>query len=346
MSQSRRSKPTLSEVAALAGVSQATASMVLNNSEKLRTREQTRQKVQEAARALGYSPKAGRIQPVASGLRKIAYVVNDVGVGIAIDSVNGARETAWLNDYLLSVMSYGNDDRLLQAVLEEVRLGGYAGILFASRSTRTIIEPQLPTGLPVVFLNARCQEKSRWPAITPADLVGGYQVTQHLIEQGFRRIAHITGDLAMEASTLRLEGYRRALSSHDIPLDEQLIREGNWNPLNSYRETLDLMTLKQKPDAIFVAGDTMAPGVYQALKELGLKVPEEVAVAGYDNSRVSRQLEPLLTTFELPYYEMGQFAVETLLALLDGKEPSHRLIKYEGRLLVRESSQGLRAVSG
>lgn len=337
MSRSNRSKPTLRDVAHDSGVSLATASVVLNRSKRVHISEETRQRVLDAAEQLGYQPRS-RKGSQSHDARRIAYVVNHVDKDISISSVNGAREVAWQHDYLLYVMSYGSDNNLKASIMEELEKGGFAGVIFASNVTREIEVPELPAHLPAVILNGYAKERMPWPTILPADLLGGHMATQHLIDRGYQRIAHISGEEWMDASRFRQEGYRRALVSNDRIVDESLIRRADWHTMTAYQETMSLMKLSSPPDALFIASDEMALGAYLAIRELGLKIPDDVAVVGYDNSGLSEELSPGLTTVELPYYEMGQLAAETLLNQLSGKASPLNVIKHEGNLVIRGSS--------
>ena len=114
----------------------------------------------------------------------------------------------------------------------------------------------------------------------------------------------------MEASRQRLKGYRQALATADLPFDPDLVRDGNWQPLSGYEATHALMRLPSPPTAIFCANDLMAVGCYEALRELGLKIPDDIAVMGYDDREIARHLHPPLTTVLLPHFEMGTIAAE------------------------------------
>ena len=119
----------------------------------------------------------------------------------------------------------------------------------------------------------------------------------------------------MDAARDRLRGYRQALATADIPYDPQLVREGNWQTSAGYEHTLALMKLDDPPTAIFCSNDRMAVGCYEALKETGRAIPDDVSVIGYDDEEVARHLSPQLTTLVLPHREMGRWAVEHALAM-------------------------------
>jgi LacI family transcriptional regulator len=140
----------------------------------------------------------------------------------------------------------------------------------------------------------------------------------------------------MEASRDRLKGYRQALAAHDIPFDAALVQPGNWEPSAGYERTVDLMALPDSPTAIFCANDLMALGCYEALKEMGKRVPDDISVIGYDDREIAQFARPPLTTMLLPHYEMGRIAVEQLLeAPAGGRKPPQ--VKVECTLVERSS---------
>lgn len=169
----------------------------------------------------------------------------------------------------------------------------------------------------------------------PGEVMGGFAATEALLKKGYRRIAFIDGEMWMEAAKDRLTGYRNALTTHEIPIDEALIREGNFLPSGGYEQTLALLDEGLSFDAIFCANDLTAVGCYEALKERGLRIPDDVAVMGYDDQEIAQHLNPALSTVLLPHREMGQWAVDFLLSRTS--RSSQRVYKLECPLVMRES---------
>ena len=190
--------------------------------------------------------------------------------------------------------------------------------------------------MPTVLLNCFVQDHSL-ASVVPGELLGGYVATLCLLRAGHRRIAHIHGQSWTDPARDRLSGYRRALAEHDILFDPALVRPGNWEPPTGYEHTAALMALPEPPTAIFVANDMMAVGCYDALKERGLRIPQDVSVVGYDDREIAQFMRPPLTTVVLPHYEMGVQAAATLIGgdlRPDGRQPQ---IKVECTLVERES---------
>jgi LacI family transcriptional regulator len=159
-------------------------------------------------------------------------------------------------------------------------------------------------------------------------------VTKH----GHRRTALIKGESWMEAAGDRAVGYRRALSTRDIPVDPSLERQGNFLPRSGYEQTHALMDLDDPPSAIFCANDLMAVGAYEALKERGLAIPGDVAVMGYDDQEIARQLSQPLSTVLLPYREMGRWAADYLISTWKYREGRAIQFRMDCPVVLRSST--------
>jgi LacI family transcriptional regulator len=290
----------MTEVALEAGVSQTTVSLVLNDARGARLSADTRRRVQDAARKLGYKLTAAK-STAANFAGTIAFVVNefstDPWMSLAMD---GAREKAWEQGITICAASTRGDTRLEHAVLQSILSQPLVGLIYGTIHTRRIDPLDLPRRVSTVLLNCYLADRSL-PSVLPAETMGGHTATDHLIQAGHKRIAMINGEPWMDASKDRLKGYRQAHASADLPVDPELIRNGNWEPSEGYHHTHDLMDLPAPPTAIFCANDMMALGCYEALKERGLRIPQDVAVMGYDDREVARYIHPPLSTVVLPH---------------------------------------------
>ena len=142
----------------------------------------------------------------------------------------------------------------------------------------------------------------------------------------------------MDAAVDRLKGYRQALSTHDIPFDSKLVRNGDWLPLQGYELAKELLSIKTRPTAILCANDLMALGAMEAAAEVNLRVPEDVSIMGYDDQELARYTHPPLTTIVLPNYEMGRYAAELLIdTYTSGRQLRTGVIKVDGPIVERGS---------
>lgn len=304
---------TMVDVAKLAGVSQATVSMVLNDTGGTRVQEQTRKLVRDAADQLGY--RVWMRAPVGSGgLQAIGFVIDDSTsnpiVNMAIDA---ARELAWESGAVLVVLPTQGDERLRASALELLFAHRVVGVIFAAFFTREYSLPQKLHSVPTVLLNCFTPNDAV-PAILPAHAQGAETAVEHLIAAGHRRIAFINGESWMVASRDRLRGYKRALKAAGIAFDEELVRSGNWLLSRGHDCTRDLLAMDDPPTAIFCASDKMAIGAYEAIKEAGLSIPGDISVVGFDDEPTARFLDPPLTTIRVPHEDLGRRAVTHLYA--------------------------------
>ncbi|PBI82356.1 LacI family transcriptional regulator [Rahnella victoriana] len=331
----KKNKVTMSDIAREAGVSQATVSLILNNSRSVKLSEETRQRVFNTALSLGYKKMPAPHSD--NGQEEIALLINAMpSYDPFVDALSEAREAAWKHNTLLTVYDYGDDAELAVRIIAQLNQRRCAGIILASPVTQAIDYAPFAnqTQLPVVLLNVYDRAFPLLPTFLPDDRANALQITRHLIDQGATRIAHIMGDNWMEACEMRLEGYREALSQAGMAHDDQRVLATNWSLNETYRATLELMKLPEPPDAIFCSSDWMTIGCYQALTELHLRIPQDILVAGYDDQRIADQMTPKLTSVQLPYFELGRMAVEYLCS---GEDAATRVI-MAGKLKVRAST--------
>lgn len=305
---------TMKDVGIEAGVGQTTVSFVLNGRSDMGINEETTNRVIRAAQKLGYKPRPVGRPPKSDGLSAIGIMVDELASDLwAAITVEGAQERAWEQNILLNVAMTGSDKEYEAAVLKRWSADRVLGVIYTSIVTRAVT---LPTGLfahNAVLANCY-DEENRFPSIIPAERQGGQAATQVLIDAGKRRIAFITGETWTEASRQRQQGYERALHKSGLKVDPNLIVEGNFHSLRGRSATIELMSRPKPPDGIFCANDLTAIGCYEALKEMGLQVGNDVAVMGYDDSEIAQQLDPPLSTVQLPHREMGQWAIDAILS--------------------------------
>ncbi len=312
----------MADVARMAAVSQTTVSLVLNDVPGIRISDAARRRVLEACNTLGY-----RIGPRGAGrLQVIGFLADELSTSpFTAVSADSARDALLERNAVLMVASTRNDAAVETAVLDLWAKQGVSGVIYSRIFTRVVRPPPQLAAVPAVLLNCR-QTRPSLPAVVPAEQDGGCTATQHLIEAGHRRIAMIGGEPWMEAARQRANGYRQALREAGLPAPAELFRVGNWTQASGYAETAALLRLAKPPTAIFCANDLMAQGCYDAAREFGLQIPEQLSVVGYDNRPLSQFMEPALTTVDLPHSEMGRWAAEVLLESLPSRIRTTRML--------------------
>lgn len=332
-------RATMMDVARAAGVSQSSVSLVLNGMTGARISDATRQRVVAAARELGYVlPYFRRSLPQAPG-QLIAYLADELSTTVfPVQNIDGARDAAWESGFLVSTHATRSNVQLELATIESIRRNpALIGIVYATIFTREVELPRALEGIPVVLLNCYTSAGDHL-SVVPAEVVGGFNATNVLIQHGHRRIGLINGEPWMDASADRLVGYRQALATADIPFDASLVIDGDWLPASGREHFAALMQRPSPPTAVFCGNDMMALGALQAATDLGLRVPDDISIMGYDDQVIAGYAQPPLSTVVLPNYDMGRKAVELLIDVaVHGKRPPARLVKIDGPVIMRGS---------
>ncbi|MGO4476385.1 substrate-binding domain-containing protein [Massilia sp. 2TAF26] len=341
MTKAVRGRPTMTDIAKLAGVSQSTVSLVINHLSGAKVSRATRETVLRIARELGYPLERhqGRHDNrPGQAPNLIVYLTDELTTSPhAMQTMDGAKDGAWDQDCLVAAFATRGDPGREQAVLARMLdHPALLGVIYATIFTRAVTLPAALDGVPTVLLN--CHEREcRHPAVVPAEQQGGYSATMHLVAGGHRRIGFINGEGWIEAAADRLKGYRHALLDAGIPFDPALVREGDWQVESGYAHALSLLDGPDRPSALFCANDLMALGALDAARERKLAVPRELSVVGYDDQDLARYTHPPLSTVLLPNYEMGRWAAETLIALARGGKVSNAVFQSECPLVSRDS---------
>jgi LacI family transcriptional regulator len=335
---------TMTDIARVAGCSQATVSFVLNKTPGIKLSTETRERVIETARSLGYAaPNFAHLDVINTAVPatdgKIGFIVDQLATSPeAVVAIEGARQASWNAGNIILVAQTLNDPEMEPRTIRALVEQGISALIYMAIFTREVTLPKAiyELGIPVILLNCYSMDHA-FPAVVPSEIAGGQHSTRHLIQRGHRHIATITGEPWMEAAKDRLKGYRRALATADIPFDPALVIEGDWSASAGYEATKKLLMRKDRPTAIFCQNDRTAIGCYEALKEAGIRIPEDISVIGYDDEEISRHLHPQLTTSVLPHRAMGRWAIEQLETLTGSTGKYHPITKLECPLVERLS---------
>jgi LacI family transcriptional regulator len=312
---------TMMEVAQHARVSQTTVSFVLNNAETPNIPDETRQRVLQAVAELGYRPNA-----LAQGLRMkrsgfFGFVTDVIAITpYAGKIVEGAQDAAWENGKILMLVNTKADPEIETTAIDTLLMRRVEGIIYATMYHHPVAPPAALREIPTVLLDCFVEDR-QIPSVVPDEFKGGLDATRYLLEKGYRRIGYINDIHITPASVGRLEGYRAALASFNVPFDPDLVCSDVSKQDGGYRGAQRLLQLKDRPRALFCFNDRMAMGAYDAIRKMNYKIPEDVAVFGFDNQElIAAHLYPPLTTMELPHYQMGAWAVQKLVEILSSVE--------------------------
>ncbi|MFT4294050.1 MAG: LacI family DNA-binding transcriptional regulator [Micropruina sp.] len=333
---------TLADVAALAGVSQTAASLVLNNRPGSRLSAQAAERIRAAAEQLDYRPN-----PAARSLRSgktniVAFVSDDVTVTrYASAMIRGLLDVAEDHRRTVLIAETGSNPRRIREAMRAIIDRQPDAILFGRMGAREFDVPKVPADLPVVLINATSPRG--YPSVLPAEFEAGRTVTRTLLDAGHRDIAIIGVDREAAADprqsvtiAIRYDGIFDALATAGVT-PSWVYSSLLWEPDTGYRAMRELLASDARPTGLICLNDRLAFGAYQALTEAGLRVPDDLSVVSFDDDIVASYLRPGLTTAAIPYEEMGRRAMAMLLS---DPEPEHQLVPMPLRL--RESVRALR----
>jgi DNA-binding LacI/PurR family transcriptional regulator len=326
---------TIRQLAEAAGVSVATVSRALSNSDHPINPE-TKQRILDLARRMDYRPNQ-----VARSLRTdrspiIGVICDDITSPFTTAIVRGIQDRLRADNYFCIVINTDWDPASEQRAIQDLAGHSIEGIIFAETSHQFANLELNIEDKKCVFVH-RLFPQDYANSIVPDEVYGGHLATHHLIKLGHRRIGHIHGSQSFFSSGERLQGYRRALEEAGIAFDPALVEDGNFEVEVGYRAASKLLALPDPPTAIFAANDLMALGTIYAAHDKGLRIPDDLAIVGYDDQKIASLARPKLTTVTLPCFEMGQASAELLLAQIQQGAPLTEEIRIKGRLIVRES---------
>ncbi|MDI3547556.1 MAG: LacI family transcriptional regulator, repressor for deo operon, udp, cdd, tsx, nupC, and nupG [Halanaerobiales bacterium] len=324
----------MSDVAKKANVSIATVSRVFSSPETVA--EETKKKVLKVVEELNYTPNVLARQLRKMETKTIVVVVPDITNTFFSRVLRGIETIARENGYRVLLGDTENDITLENEYLKTLYEKHADGLILLTARTDRITIEKLSENYPVV-LACEYLEGSNLPTVSIDNISAARKATEHLIKLGHRRIAHITGPMNVILSRDRLKGYKQAMESYELEVDPILIQEGDFYYKTGYNLMLKLLFIENPPTAVFAANDEMAIGAIKAIQSQGLKVPEDIAIVGFDNIKMSAIFSPSLTTIGQPTYKIGEKAMNLLLDLIRGKKLSKNQFVLDDKLIIRES---------
>lgn len=328
---------TIQDVASMAGVSVATVSRVLNNS--MSVSEKTREKVLEAIKKLNYQPNLLGRNLRRTETKMILVLLPNIANPFYARIVKGIEDIAHKNGYNIMLCNTDSDRNREKVYLELLKNRLADGLIFmASELSRDELE-KIGSEFPVV----QCCEYREGAGISHVsidNITASYKAVKHLIGLGHNRIGMITCRNNFVSTIHRETGYKKALEEAGISFDQRLLEYGDYGFKSGLRAAVQLLSLDDRPTAIFAISDIMAVGAARAAKERGFSIPEDVAVVGFDNISFSSMYDPAITTISQPKYDLGCIAMQLLLKQIsnDAKEPGEIVLEHE--LVIRSSTVG------
>lgn len=311
---------TMKDIATQLGVSVSSVSLVLNDRDAGRVNRETAGRIRELANTFGYVPNQLARSLKSKQTQTIGLVSDRVAtVPFSSAMLAGAQEAAWRHGYVLMLVDTGGNEDLQTPAVQSLLQRNVDGLIVAATFHRTVEPPKVPVSTPVVLLDSRPDSDERSADfVVPDEERGAFDAVTHLIEAGHRRIGFCTVSAYPIADALRTEGYLRALAAAGIPADPDLLVTADdaatADGIAPARALLD-RPAASRPTAVFCFGDQIAMGFYQVARSLGIAIPSELSIVGFDNQEfVAEALDPGLTTVQLPHRAMGEWAVERVLA--------------------------------
>ena len=325
---------TMTEIAREAGVSVPTVSRVFNG--RFDVSPQTRERVEELLRRYGYRRRSTRSR---EAVTLIDLVFNDLDSPWAVEIIRGVEDVAHaacVGTVISAIHRRSDSARQWMRNLRERATGGV--ILVSSDLERPLQAELRRLDVPTVVVDPAGGPALDAPTIGATNWAGGLSATEHLLGLGHRRIGFIAGPRRLLCSRARLDGHRAALEAAGLPLADELVRRGDFYHESGFVEGGALLDLDRPPTAIFASSDQMAFGVYEAVRQRGLRVPADVSVVGFDDLPQARWSSPPLTTVRQPLVQMGVLAARTVLRLARGEEIESPRLELATELVVRDSS--------
>jgi DNA-binding LacI/PurR family transcriptional regulator len=331
--------PTLKDIAQRLNVSISTVSRAIRNSPDVKP--ETKKSILALVEEFNYQPNQLALSLRNKQTHTIGVLVPNLDYVLSM-MVRGIDEIALESGYTVMICqsneSYGreilNTRRLLDSLVDGL-------IISVSSETKTFehFKKIQEKNIPMVLFD-RVTPELKVPSVRIDNEGGGFQATEHLIEQGYKRIAILAGPENLEISNRRMDGYLNALRKHNIKIDESLIFHCDFNQDYAFFATQELLSMKKKPDAIFTISDRLAIGAMLAIKQKGLNMPHDIGLVGFNDEPILNLVSPTISSVEMPSFELGKLAaklfIEALHNIDDDMSSIEKVLKT--KLFVRESS--------
>jgi len=332
-------RPTIYDIARLAGVSTATVSKVFNQTGNIS--EKTRRRILEISKELNYQPNV-----LASALNgkktfSLGLLIPDMVNPFFAELARHVEDRAQELGFNLIICNTDNDMKKEIKYIQLLRQKSVDGIIVATgvrndEFLKELIDQRVP-----IALVAREMSVLSTSTVLVDDFAGGYNATRHLIELGHRRIAVIAESMSVSSSKERVRGYRHALEEAELRYDEELVLTSDFSIESGRVTALAILQRPSRPTAIFACNDLLAIGALQAAKELGIRVPDDLSVVGFDNTILASITDPPMTTVAQPIRAMGHQVVDLIVAEINEESTVKQRVVLLPELIIRQSTRAL-----
>ena len=330
-------KITIADVAEHADVSHATVSRVLNN--KGTVNPILRDRVLLVVDSLGYRPNrvAQRLRSNTSDI--IGVIISDIQSPFFVAVVRGIEDAAYANE--MNIVLCNTDEDLIrqQTYLSYLQAENVAGIIVSPTwhmNESNELEMFQDSGIPIVLMD-RIVENYQFDTVSVDNVKGAYTATKHLIDAGYKKIGILGGNLKLSTGKGRYEGYLKAMQESALDIDQQYVMFGNFTEEDGYQLTKNMLSLEEPPEALFVNNNLSTMGALKAIRELGRRMPQDIALVGFDDIPMATELATPPTVIAQPTHDLGREAVHLLLRRLKTPNAPAQSLLLQTQLIVRES---------
>lgn len=327
---------TIRDIGRIAKVSHTTVSRVINNDS--RVSQETRKTVLNLIKKLDYYPDQRARSLVSKRTHVLGLIVADIRNQFYAELARGIEDKARERGYSVIFCSNDDDAQLMESYVNHLKHAGVDGLIIASaRLNEPVVEKLILEETPLVLVNRKLKDdKANYVVLD--NYKGAYLLTNHLIGIGYKKIAGIVGPLNLSTGLERTKGFQKAIKENDLEFREEFLVHGPFRRESGYTLAKKLLSLPDRPEAIFGGNDRIALGVFDAAEELGIKIPEQLGVIGFDDTEFASLKRISLTTVSQRKYEMGNMGVEILIDCIEREERAYKhKIVLEPSLIVRES---------
>lgn len=336
--RSKRSVVTIQDVAQTAGVSVSTVSRVLNNKDDVAP--ETTDKVRQVIKDLNYTASLAARSMRSRKSKVIGLILPELTESFDMEIIKGAGAAIRDSGYDLMIYTSGRRPLDRRASWELDQLALLKGGLTDGCIIVTPAAPVFPDNERIVVIDPN-GDGAAVTSVVARNRIGALYVMEYLTGLGHRRIGFIGGRKDTLSANRRLTGYRDGLACAGIAFDPALVQAGDYSRESGQSAARQLLTLAERPTAIFAANDQSAFGVMDVAEELGLRIPEDLSLVGFDNIPEAAQVSPKLTTIDQSIKDMGMIAMKLLLDMLQGIEPEEKLVKVPTSLIIRDSCRAI-----